>query len=121
MNCPRCACADWSAPCPKCGFDGAANLVQVWSNLNFLLAQLGTWDQVQHNAKEELRRKYGLWRREVEVELGLRRPPLDAQAAQAARLDLARLKALLAVLPDWVNLGWLTLSAAQELAVKTQE
>ena len=117
MNCPKCSHTAFSsaAPCPACDYAGDPVLLERLSNLNFLLAELGRWLNVTADVRAMIRRAYEPKRREVEVALGLRAPPLVPEAAHAARLELDHLSALVTALREWSQQGWLRPEVSQEL------
>ncbi len=122
MRCPKCGHDGFTAlsPCPACAFQGDAGLLEQLGHLDYLLAELATWDHVPAALREELRLRYGRRRRHVQADLGLRPPTLDAVSAGAARLRVLRLEALADTVPTWIRLAWLKPGVGEELLVRAQ-
>jgi hypothetical protein len=103
-------------PCFRCRFSGDAALLEEWIGLNFVLREVITWRDLPEMYREQLRNRYGQRRRDVEITLGLRQPPLDREAAEAARRELTNLRTFTySALNKWGQQGWLTSASAVKL------
>lgn len=117
MICPKCGHQEFhtNSPCPACSFQGEPGLLEKLGQLNFLLGELGGWADLPDSYRERLRRRYGLQRRELEVVLGLRQPPLDAARAGQVQVELGGLKVMLDTLPRLIQKGVISATVAQNL------
>src|SRR5687768_5944879 len=122
MRCPKCGQSELNpaAPCDQCQFSGEPALLEKLVGLNFLLAEVKGWTTVPQATREGLLLGYNRQKRQVEVALGLRPPPLEGEAARAARLEAAKLNNLWYVaIGDWERRGWITTTTARLLKVET--
>jgi hypothetical protein len=117
MPCPRCNHDNFipTAPCPACGFEGDPALLLEIAQIDYLLAEINRWAELSPAGREPVRQRYERRRREIKIELGLRPPPLSAEAARQAAWELACLEKMARMLADWGERGWLETSAAQSL------
>ncbi len=123
MDCPRCGHKEFvaNAPCPACDFRGAEPALEKYFQLKFLLNEIDAWNELSHAARQQLRQRYARPLRQVEIELGLRPPPLDAGEARQAYLELSQRFALLNVLDVWKRKGVLHDQVVDELATRTRQ
>lgn len=102
MLCPKCHSKDFyaEAACSQCGFRGPLARLEKLAALDFLLAELKTWDDLPVAQREALHHRYLSQHRALEEELGLVRRVLTVEEAAAARRDLARVEYVLTALPN---------------------
>ncbi|MEW5872127.1 MAG: hypothetical protein AB1894_22890 [Chloroflexota bacterium] len=123
MRCPKCAHSPFSPveACPACGFQGDAQALETLFHVDFLLDELQTWSFPQESFQQEIQERYARQRRALEVSLGLRPPPLEAEAASQARMQIAVRHTLLSNLPQWVKAGVLDAEAAAAFRKQAQD
>ncbi len=116
MDCPKCHSAEFSTAvsCPHCGFTANGRSLLHFANLTFLLDEMAGWD-VPAPYLNPLRQTYTNRLKSCEIELGLRQPPPDADAAQTMRQRRAELHALDAALAHWSEMGWLAQPIAAQM------
>lgn len=122
MHCPRCGHKTFSptTACPACAFTGEAALIEELAHVSYLLSEMESWDRLSSSLRQHLQDAYENRRRWLEIELGLREPPLDAQAARAARQEISHQTVLLDELDHWVGQGWLVPETAEELGAEAR-
>ncbi len=110
MYCPKCNDPSFSpgGPCAQCGFSADVAELETLSHLNFLLLEASQWTEIPFNIRESLLKRYQLRRETVEIRLGLRAMPLDAETARALQLERGQLEIFSEVLPGWARRGWIT-------------
>ncbi|MBN1484767.1 MAG: hypothetical protein JXA37_08605 [Chloroflexia bacterium] len=123
MNCPRCGQEhfDPRSACPACAFSGDPERIEQWDRLRFLLAEIAEWTGIPDKVRRSLYQRYERQAFELAVELGLRRRPLDPQAAEAARREVLLLNGLLRELALWAERGWLDPAVQAELRAEAEE
>ncbi|MFZ6031253.1 MAG: hypothetical protein ACOYYS_26385 [Chloroflexota bacterium] len=103
MKCPK--CHSWQfetgTPCPSCGFQGDASLIEQLGHLDFLLGEIGGWVAVPIKQRSDLHEQYTRQRREIERKLGILPPVLNAAEAQAAQLKLKQVRYVLKSIPAY--------------------
>jgi len=117
MHCPRCNRDGFrvEAACPACGFHGPPDTLRELDRLTFLLAEMETWREVPPKARRSLRRRYEARRRQVEIELGLRPPPLSPAEIRRRRWEIVCLDRFRAEVNEWQRQGWLRAGSAPRL------
>jgi len=127
LKCPRCGREDLNrelallASCPACGFSGPLTQVEELAHVRYLLGELAGWRELSSVVREQLQARYLRRRRELEIELELRPPPLSPEAARQAVGERLCLRQLLTLLSEWVERGWIKPDAAETLATQSQE
>lgn len=117
MQCPRCNRAGYQpyAACQGCGFSGPPASVEELGHVAHLLGEIDTWHQVEAGVRERLRGRYQRRRRELEVALGLRQPPLGADETRRLHWRLFCLAGLEKEVAHWLAEDWLAPGAAGTL------
>ncbi|MFO7539888.1 MAG: DUF2157 domain-containing protein, partial [Chloroflexota bacterium] len=120
MRCPRCQSTEFSitTSCSHCAFRGDDPLLERLSNLQFLLNECKTWQDIPSLILWDLQQQYEKQRRQLEVELGLRLPVPNEAEAQELRLTLSQWQAFLDVLPRWLYKGWVERGVVTGLAAE---
>jgi hypothetical protein len=86
-----------------------------------LLKELAGWQEVSADVMGRLRARYLRQQRRLEVELGLRPPPLSPEEARDAVRERWRLRQLLYFIAQWSERGWIRPYGADELISQSQE
>lgn len=122
MRCPRCDHAPFNpyAACPTCEFQAEPERLEALSHLRWLLDEIGGWPQLDPAAAQALRRQYEDRLERLEIELGLRPPPLSPAEIETAWRDLRHRQQLLDRLESWSDQGWLHPDPHQRLATQVQ-
>jgi hypothetical protein len=117
MRCPRCSQEGLSpyAVCARCGFSGAPGQVEDLAHVAYLLGELETWREIGDSARDRLRTRYLNRRRQLEVDLGLRQPPLTAVEAHKLQWELFCLGELQEEVAFWLEQGWVHPEPAERL------
>src|SRR5689334_17462208 len=109
MRCHRCDQPFYvlNEPCPQCGFGGDPALIEELAHIKWVLNEIAGWSGLSPHRRETLRQDYLTRQRDLEIKLGLRKPPFtDEQAAQAWP-NLFQQEALLQKLNEWLEAGLL--------------
>ncbi|MGD8397215.1 MAG: hypothetical protein PVG11_00010 [Anaerolineae bacterium] len=110
MQCPRCSREGYQpyAACGGCGFSGAPGQVEELGHVAYVLGEIDAWrDVLDEHARERLRARYQGRRRDLELALGLRRPPPTPAEVRALWQQLGRLSALDEAILAWGERGWM--------------
>ncbi|MDY7077796.1 MAG: hypothetical protein SXV54_12820, partial [Chloroflexota bacterium] len=123
LKCPDCDHEGLIPPtlCPECGFSGPLSQVEELAHVRYLLGELDEWQDISTAAKKRLQARYLRRRRELEIELGLRLPPLTPEKARDALQERLRLQQLLHLLDRWIERGWIRPYAADVLIAQSRE
>jgi hypothetical protein len=123
MRCPRCDQAQYTLgePCPECGFSGEPALVEELAHVDWLLDEIAAWQLRDRAAHAAIRAQYLARQRELEIKLGLRRPPFSPQEAEKAWPDLFQRETLRRELARWQKAGWLQADVARKLIGQIEE
>jgi len=123
LKCPRCGYDELipPAPCPECDFTGSLSQIEELAHVRYLLGELAGWQELSSVAKERLQKRYFQQQRELEIDLGLRLPPLTLEEAHHAAREKLRLQQLLYLLPHWEAHGWIKPAIADALAAHSRE
>lgn len=95
--------------------------IEELAHVQYLLGELPGWREVSPTARERLQERYLRRRRELEIELGLRPPPLSPEEARRAAWEAQHVQLLLTFLPRWVERGWIRPDVAGDLTARNQE
>lgn len=79
------------------------------AHVRYLLGEIDSWTDLGANVRVSVRARYQRRQRELEVQLGLRLPPLTAQEAQEANREVLYLSQELQLLEMWGERGWMSL------------
>lgn len=111
MDCPRCHIPNHiiSKTCPKCGFQGNPAALTELQQLDWLLAEMETWPDLQlaPDATQTLRAYYTSLQQELQTNLGLRHPPFTLDEALTAWPEYLRLERLFKEIDGWLAAGLL--------------
>jgi hypothetical protein len=123
LKCPRCGHEELipPLPCPECEFSGSLSQIEELSHVRYLLGELAGWQELSSAAKEQLQKRYLRRQRELEIELGLRLPPLTPEEAHHAAREKLRLQQLLYLFDHWNERGWIKRDAADGLVARSRE
>jgi len=109
MECPRCKQAELSLDreCPQCGFHGDVALLEELSHIDWLLNDLSKWKGlgISSTLISQIKVYYSNRRKKLEIDLGLRPPPLTPTEAQAAWHEFLQHIALFERIRIWVESG----------------
>jgi hypothetical protein len=124
LKCPRCDCEEFVPrdPCPNCSFSGPLSQIEELSHIRYLVKELAQWQELAKTTRDRLRARYLRQQRRLEVELGLRPPPLSLEEARDAIREILRLRLLLRLITDqWRVFGWIKPEADDDLTARTHE
>jgi len=124
LKCPRCGCEEFVPldPCPDYSFSGPLSQLEELGHIQYLVKELAQWQELAQTARDRLRARYLRQQRRLEVELGLRPPPLSQEEARDAVREILRLQMLLHLSIDqWRVSGWIKPDADEALATRTHE
>ena len=122
MQCPKCQSGNFGTnkPCPQCGFQGEAAMLDKLSHLQWLLKEMDGWEKfgVEADSISNLKTVYAARLKETQIELGLRLRPFTPEEAEQAWDNLARLEVLFSKVDEWRKAGYFISDARDP--VKTQ-
>ncbi|MGD8625797.1 MAG: hypothetical protein PVJ34_14760, partial [Anaerolineae bacterium] len=123
MRCPRCNQESLNPydACPSCGFRGRPPQVEELGHVAYLLGEMETWHEVQPPVRERLRQRYLGRRKELEIALDLRPPPLSGAQALKLYRDLDNLAKLEAEVARWLDRDWMRSGPAGRLKQAIRE
>jgi hypothetical protein len=123
LKCPRCGDEKLVPPdpCPNCSFSGPPVQIEELGHVRYLLKELAGWQDLGQTARDRLRARYLRRQRQLEIELGLRPPPLSPEEARDAAKEILRLQQLVRLLNQWHVQDWIEPGAADDLATRTHE
>ena len=104
-----------------CSFTGPLSEVEELSHIRYLLEESARWPAISSSVRVRVQSRYIRRRRELEIELGLRSPPLSPDEARRAAKERFRLRVLLTLLANWVVHGWIKPDAAKDLTIQTEK
>ncbi len=109
MSCLRCnyPALNDEEVCPRCGFEGEANLLEELKRLDWLLQEMETWGDILAEVPQELREHYLARREKTLSALGLTYPPIPPEQQEEAWRELQRLQMLFEKIEEWQQAGWL--------------
>ncbi len=111
MDCPRCHIPNHaiSKTCPRCGFQGNPAELTELHQLDWLLAEMETWPDLQlaPEATQTLRAYYTSLQQKLQTNLGLRYPHFTPDKAQATWPEYLRLESLFKEIDSWLTAGLL--------------
>jgi hypothetical protein len=117
MRCPRCSQEGFQpyATCTQCGFTGAPGQVEELSHIVYLLGEMDSWREVGQPIRTRLRSRYLTRRQQLEIDLGLRSPPLSADEARQLQWERFCLVELQEEVAFWLEQGWVDAGPAERL------
>lgn len=117
MRCPSCHKDGFHSyqACTQCGFAGTPSQIEELSHIAYLLGELETWRVVPSAARDQLRTSYTERRQVLEIDLGLRAPPLTAKEARQLQWELFCLGQLQEKVVYWLGQGWVRADPAARL------
>ncbi len=123
MRCPRCNREGLNpyGTCSHCQFSGTPGHIEELGHVAYLLSEIETWQEIEAAARDSLRRRYLARREELEIDLGVRLPPLSAQEAQKLQWELVCLETLRHEVAGWQNRGWVHAGSAERLRQGAQK
>lgn len=123
MRCPSCnqAVDGFSQPCPACGLSGEPDQLEELARLKWLLAEMAGWSFSVETDRQQLEAGYRARCDELEMALGLRRPPLSPAEADLVWRELLHRETLSQRLPAWVRSRLLVEAPAQKLLSQLAE
>jgi hypothetical protein len=123
LRCPQCGYDELTppVPCPLCSFTGSLSEIEELGHIQYLLEESAQWPEISSSTRVRVQSRYIRRRRELEIELGLRSPPLSLEEARSAARERFRLRLLLTLLADWVTHGWIKPDAARILTTQTEK
>jgi len=103
MNCPKCGQDDFNhdGECAHCQFSGDPALIEELDHVNWLLAEIDSWEQTEDSFRDQIAEKYQAQKRSLEIELELRLQQFSDEEAIPAWQELSHLEELLAQLENW--------------------
>jgi hypothetical protein len=109
MRCPRCYRESFSpyGTCAHCQFSGTPHQIEELGHVAYLLGELDAWQNVGPNTRKWIRERYLRRREELEIDLGLRPPPLTPEEARKVQWDLFCLAEFLKEIDHWSEAGWI--------------
>lgn len=110
-NCLRCQHPGYipSRVCPKCGFTCDSTQLEALSRLEWMLAELDTWDGLglAQESAEGVRKHYLARLHNLQTDLGLRWPRFTDAEAKAAWPELIQLETLFQRIDEWTKADYL--------------
>ena len=105
MRCPRCSKEGFHAyaVCAECGFAGTPERLEELGHIGYLLGELETWRQVPEADRARLRSRYKGRREQIEIDLGLRPPPLTAREMRQLQWERFCLGKLQTEVSHWLS------------------
>jgi hypothetical protein len=109
MRCPRCNRESFSpyGTCAHCQFSGTPHQIEELGHVAYLLGELEAWEKVGPNTRKWLRERYLRRREELEIDLGLRPPPLTPEEARKLQWEIFCLGEFLKEVEHWSEVGWI--------------
>jgi hypothetical protein len=101
--------------CAHCQFSGTPHQVEELGHVAYLLGEMEAWVKVGPNTRKWIRTRYLQRREELEIELGLRPPPLTAEAIRELQWELVCLAEFLQEIDHWSEAGWIQPENAHRL------
>ncbi len=122
MRCPKCDAQRFNPrrSCRRCGFRGDPDRLEEFSHLDWALDEIDAWLDQDVTRLTKVRRAYESRRRELEVALDLRPPPLTAGQARAVWIKLYRQARLLDLLQTWQEQDLVHSDRARNLETKIE-
>jgi hypothetical protein len=123
LKCPRCGDENLvpPGPCPNCSFSGPPAPIEELGHVRYLLNELADWRDLSQTARDRLHARYLARQRQLEIELGLRPPPLSSEEARDAAREILRLQQLVRLLDLWHAQDWIEVGAADDLSTRTHK
>ena len=117
MRCPRCNREGFSpyGTCAECEFSGIPDRIEELGHVAYLLGELAAWREVGPDTRERLREHYLRRRQELEIDLGLRPPPLSPEEANQIQWEIFCLGHLREEVARWQKRGWVHSGSAERL------
>ena len=108
MRCPRCNQEGLNpyGVCARCEFSGSPGRIEELGHIAYLLGELETWCEIGMLDRNSLRERYLGRRQDLEVDLGLRLPPLTGEQVHKLHWELFCLEKLQEEVALWLELGW---------------
>ena len=124
MRCPRCNRESFNpyGTCAHCQFSGTPHQIEELGHVAYLLGELEAWQKVVGpNTRKWIRKRYLQRREELEIDLGLRPPPLTAEATRELQWELFCLGEFLKEVDHWSEAGWIHPEKARRLRQGAQK